>query len=219
MGQNYQEITIHHDTFWLLPERALYWPKHRLLAVADLHWGKVGTFQAAGIPIPQAVERSDLERLKNLTEQYPVKDIVILGDLVHHRDGLTQDLFFRISEWRSQIDAQIHLIRGNHDRWLTQLPMEWDMHVTEDELLIEGFAFTHFPASKPEYFVWAGHVHPSVHIASSNDSLKLPCFQIGKDMGIIPAFSEFTGGGMIDIQETDQVFAIAGLDIINMTRY
>lgn len=187
------------------------------MAVADLHWGKVGTFRHAGIPIPHAIELADLNRLSSISNIYDTEHLVILGDLVHHREGLSELLFERIARWRSTINAKISLIKGNHDRWLDAMPDTWRMNVIEDRLVIDQFAFTHHPDPDPSHYVWAGHIHPSITLHGLGDRLKLPCFQIGRDVGILPAFSEFTGGGMMNTQKDDQIFAIAGTDIISMT--
>ena len=36
----------------LLADRAAYWPEQKTLLVADVHFGKAGTYRALGQPVP-----------------------------------------------------------------------------------------------------------------------------------------------------------------------
>jgi len=37
----------------LLPQKAVYWPRASLLAIADIHFGKAAAFRSYGIPVPR----------------------------------------------------------------------------------------------------------------------------------------------------------------------
>ena len=56
----------------------------------------------------------------------------------------------------------------------------------------------------------AGHLHPCVSLAGRGfDHLRLPCFWLGDDVGVLPAFGAFTGMQAIAPGATDRVFAVA----------
>ena len=63
-------ITSHGEELILDKERAIYLPKHRLLAISDLHLGKSAHFRQAGVPVPATVAQNDLVRLSGILEKY-----------------------------------------------------------------------------------------------------------------------------------------------------
>ena len=83
----------------LLPERALWWPATRTLAVADLHWGKEETFHAFGIPVPGGVLADDLSRLGAAVERTRPARLLVLGDMVHGR--LHPGAIGEVGAWRA----------------------------------------------------------------------------------------------------------------------
>jgi uncharacterized protein len=59
--------------------------------------------------------------------------------------------------------------------------------------------------------VLAGHVHPAAVIGGrARDSLRLPCFHFGPQVGVLPAFGAFTGMHVMRRGTEDRVFVIAG---------
>ena len=73
------------ETLWLLPEHAVWWPDAAMLMLADVHIGKAAAFRALGQPVPHGTTADNLRRLLDLTRQYPVRDLVFLGDFLHAR--------------------------------------------------------------------------------------------------------------------------------------
>jgi DNA ligase-associated metallophosphoesterase len=194
----------------LLPERALYWPEAGLLAVADLHWGKTESFQQHGIPLPGGVLEDDLARLSAALSATGARRLLLLGDLIHSRQGLTPTLIQRLAAWReSHAGVELVLVRGNHDRHVKTLPPEWRLEVLESHADEGPFRFAHHPEPAPGRYVWAGHLHPMVRLSGRGDSLRLPCFHVGRDVGVLPAFSAFTGGLNVSRRPGERVFAIA----------
>lgn len=176
----------------LRPDRCLWWPEAQTLVASDLHWGKVHTFQAAGVALPVALEVQDLIRLDRALEQTGARRLLVLGDLVHSRQGMTPTLRQTIQKWRQSRPVRLVLVRGNHDRSAGKLPEEWEIEQVES--LEEGpFRFMHEACEGPGYG-WAGHLHPACTLRGRGDRLRLPCFVVGKTQGILPAFSEFSGG-------------------------
>ena len=184
------DLLLHQQTLSLLPERAVYWHEQQCLIVADVHLGKAQVFQRAGIPISNQSFHHDLERLHQLALQCQAKQLIILGDFVHHASGLTPKVRMAIASWCKQFPAKIFLITGNHDK--PNLPFLNSLCIEKTGLLYKApFAFAHEYASQHHHFLFSGHIHP---VISMQPNLRLPVFAFYPNHGILPAFSYFTGG-------------------------
>ncbi len=69
------------------PAGALYWPEHRLLAVADLHLEKGSSYAARGVLLPPYDTAATLARLAVLVARYQPRVVVALGDSFHDGRG------------------------------------------------------------------------------------------------------------------------------------
>jgi metallophosphoesterase superfamily enzyme len=59
-------------------------------------------------------------------------------------------------------------------------------------------------------YALAGHVHPAVRIAGAGlQSERLPCFVVGRQRAILPAFGSFTGSATQTWAKDDAIVAIA----------
>lgn len=198
-------LTIAGEAVELCPERAVYWPRRRTLAVADLHWGKSATFRQFGLPLPAGVLEADLARLTTAITATGAERVLVLGDLIHGAIGLTDPVLEVVGAWLAACPAEICLVRGNHDA--TGIPPAW--RIPEVDTLREGpFFFCHEPEPVDGAFVWCGHVHPAVRIGGRR-GVRVPCFHLEPDLGVLPAFSEFTGGGRIEITPKTRRFGVA----------
>ena len=61
--QNPVRHILRNNTFWVSPERSLFWEEENTLIIADMHLGKSGHFRKAGIAVPQSIYKADLQRL------------------------------------------------------------------------------------------------------------------------------------------------------------
>ena len=199
----------------LLPERALWLPAFDALLVADLHWGKAAAFRAANIPIPTGTTAADLARLSVALGRTAASHLVVLGDLLHAREGRHVHTLATISEWRrSQRALRISLVRGNHDARAGDPPSELGIDCS-DELALGPFIGLHVPRARSNGYVLGGHYHPHVTLSGRGQaSVRLPCFAFGESVGILPAFSAFTGRGMYERGESDAIYAIAGDTVV-----
>ncbi|MBL9148497.1 MAG: ligase-associated DNA damage response endonuclease PdeM [Phycisphaerae bacterium] len=180
----------------LLPERAAWWPARRTLVVADLHLGKESTFRAAGIPIPDGVLDEALARLARIADACGAERVVVAGDLVHARRGLTPDVVERVAAWRATFAGRIELVDGNHERGVT-IPAAWRIDRRPAYEADGPFAYAHEPPATQSDglgpacgYRWCGHLHPTVRVGRT----ALPAFVIARDHAILPAFTAFARG-------------------------
>jgi DNA ligase-associated metallophosphoesterase len=220
---------IHANTFWLSPERCMYWEEEKALIVADLHFGKTGHFRKSGIAVPQAVYKEDLQRLVSQLQYFKPTQLIIVGDLFHSEANKELELF---KKWRKDLSSlRIQLVKGNHDILQEEWYEKAGIEINNEELIINNFSFRHDLANqqpatsnkqpvtsnqKPA-FTLSGHIHPGIHIKGmGKQSLRFPCFYFTKHYGVLPAFSRFTGTHLIEPAKNEVVFAIAENKIVRI---
>lgn len=181
----------------LLPERAAWDPQRRLLLVADLHLGKAESFQASGIPLPSDGDLGNLNRLLELASARQPRQLIVLGDLIHGRLGLTAELRSKLRALPELLGCELVLVGGNHEygSWLEQLPAQpsqargpwWLSHEPE-------------APAQPGQLNICGHLHPVARIGRAGDRLRLPCFALSRNQQrlLLPAFGDLTGGHPCD---------------------
>lgn len=210
-------LLIRNQTCHLLAEAAVFWEEQKTLILADMHLGKEAVFQKAGIPIHQGILEDDLMRLARCIKRVQAKRCIIVGDLIHAKSGLTENVTRRVSQWLHQVGVEVHLVAGNHDRVLLQaLPSSWPITMHTDGFAEGPFYFSHHPRHHPKGFVFAGHIHPKCEIGNQHDSLVLRCFQIFSDLAILPAFGFFIGGTLVRKSEACKIYVIADEQVIEV---
>ena len=181
------------ETLTFLSERALWREEGRLLMVADLHLGKAETFQAHGVPLPSDADSGTLNPLLALCDQWKPSRLIILGDLIHSRLGLTPRLRDILRGLPDLCGCEVLLIGGNHDRHsrLDGLPQ----HPSQG---LGALWLSHEPEQPPcrGMVNVCGHLHPVTQLKSRSDRLRLPCFAYDPEAPrlVLPAFGELTGG-------------------------
>lgn len=211
--------TINNNSFWLSPQRCIFWQEENAIIASDLHLGKTGHFRKSGIAVPQTVFKEDLQRLIDLVQSYKAEKLIIAGDLFHSKENKELNLF---KKWRHDFPLlEIHLIKGNHDI----LKDEWygacGITVHKKSYSISGFCFVHDAADADcdagtEYY-FTGHIHPGIYInGMARQGLSLPCFYFTPKFAVLPAFSRFTGLFNIKKSAADAVFAIAEKSVIKI---
>jgi len=199
------------QAFLLLPEAGLYWPALNSLLVADPHFGKATHFRRSGVPVPGGTTNKNLTRLDAMIEATGAARLIVLGDLFHARDGLSNAMIEQLAAWRKQqASLRIDVVRGNHDQHAGPPPASLQMESVGDELVERGVVLRHEPSvdggGRP---VLAGHVHPAVRLHGvAMRSARLPCFHFTNALGVLPAFGAFTGMHPIRPREGDGIYAI-----------
>lgn len=207
------EIEVCGERLVLRPDRSLFWPRARALVVADPHFGKADAFRAAGLPVPGDAA-GPLARLAAALADTAARRLLVLGDFWHARAGRTDRVAADLAAWRAaRPDLRIDLIRGNHDRAGPPPPGwgEW-----ADASFEPPFAFAHHPQLSVAGYTLAGHLHPGVVLG--RERLRLACFWFGPRVGVLPAFGDFTGAAEVRAAAGDRVFAVAGAEVVDVSR-
>lgn len=197
----------------LRPDPALVWGDTAF--VADVHLGKVDTFRAHGIGLPRGADADTLQRLSTLMADTGAGRLVVLGDLIHAAEGLTDAVLDAWDAWlRKHAALDVVLVRGNHDRRAPGFPGDRPMRVSDDALVEPPFVLQHRPDASDDGYVLAGHVHPAHVMRLGRRRERLPCFHATPDAMTLPAFGEFTGGATVTPGGADRVYVVAGDAVI-----
>lgn len=175
----------------LLGERAVWDAERGLLLVADLHLGKAEVFQASGVPLPSDGDGSTLNPLLALAHRLRPREVVVLGDLIHGRQGLTEGLRGKLRALPELLGCPLRLIGGNHERgsWLEGLPQD-------PSRAVGPWWLSHAPEPREGLLNLCGHRHPVAVVGNAVDRLRLPCFAFDAEQNVlvVPAFGRLTGG-------------------------
>ncbi len=218
--QNPVPHIIHNNTFWVSPDRCLFWEEQNTLILADIHLGKTGHFRKAGIPVPEGVNKADLQRLIAQLFFFKADRVIIVGDFTHSTANKELDLF---KKWRNDFPLfRFDLVKGNHDILEDHWYHETHITIHKKELIIGDFCFRHetkntdpFEKAGQAAFVFSGHVHPGIRISGrGRQALRLPCFYFTPEHCILPAFSRFTGTYRVEPKKGELVYAITGSELI-----
>jgi uncharacterized protein len=210
-------LTLAGEQVYLLSERALFWPGASTLVVADLHWGKASTFRAVGIPIPVGTTSDDLARLDSALQRTQARRMVVLGDLFHAKAGrVASHTLAELRRWRSLAgNFEILLVRGNHDRHAGDPPADLHINCINAPAFVPPFIFRHEPVTSTDGYGLAGHVHPGLTLVGRGLQREtLPCFIVGKQATLLPAFGSFTGFGPAELGPEDRAFVVAGEEVL-----
>lgn len=175
----------------LLASRTVWDPGQRLLLLADLHLGKAETLQAMGIALPSDGDAGTLNRLLQVAHVLRPERVVVLGDLIHGRMGLTVPLRQKLTALPQLLGCRLQLIAGNHDRggWLEGLSQE-------PPQAAGPLWLSHEPMPRTNHLNLCGHLHPVAVVGRGTDRLRLPCFAYDRSCQQLqlPSFGLLTGG-------------------------
>ena len=204
-------VTWADQQFELLPEGGLYWHEAASVVIADPHFGKADHFRRSGIPVPWGTTDANLRRLSAMLERTRASRLIMLGDVLHTRQGASEAMLERFAGWRDEYDAlAIEAVRGNHDRHAGPMPASLRIVDRGDVWTEHGMVLRHEPVADVQgRAVMAGHVHPAVWLhGMAMRSERLPCFHFADRLALLPAFGAFTGMHPIRPRRSDRVFAL-----------
>jgi len=209
-------ITIASQQCWLSGEKAIFWEEEKTLILSDLHLGKTGHFRKAGIAVPSKLYQNDLHRLMQVIQHFQPNNIIIVGDLTHSHENNELDLFIK---WRNDLkEIDMVLVKGNHDILKDEWYQKAGLLIHNSSFEKGPYRFVHQPDTEQDdahLFTFSGHLHPGVVVKGlGKQSLRFPCFLFSHKLGLLPAFSEFTGTALVDVGSNDKIFAIVDKKII-----
>jgi len=169
-------------------------------------------FRKNGIGIPLKAASDNYDRLQLVMDFYRPQKVLFLGDLFHSDYNSDWSNFQQFLERYGS--TQFDLVIGNHDILPREL-FEVSLHQCVDHLVIDPFVFTHEPQDCLRGYNLAGHLHPSIKVKTRRlPSVKLPCYYFGAKSGILPAFGVFTGYGVLEEDQAQDIFLIAEGEVI-----
>jgi hypothetical protein len=188
------------QSFQMLADRALFWPRHGALIVADLHLEKGSWYAALGQPLPPYDSHDTLDRLARLAAATGARAIWCLGDSFHDRDAAARIVPAIAARLREQASAtQLLWIAGNHDGLTGGA---WGGEIA-DEHVADGIVFRHQSVAHDTRPEVSGHFHPKLRLTVRGRHVSRPCFAGDDRRLILPAFGTLTGG----LAVTDPVIA------------
>lgn len=200
--------TIRGEELILHPSKVIYYPNENALIISDAHLGKADHFRKSGIPVPEGVNKTNLDKIESLINEFNPERIIFLGDLFHSSLNIAWTTFNNlINQFPNKV---FELVKGNHDILPDEVYKSSSLIIV-DELILGPFMLTHIPLDrKSELYNLAGHIHPGISLkGKAKQYLKLPCFVFNKWQGILPAFGDFTGLFKMNPQEWDQIFGVS----------
>lgn len=208
-------IHLAEEALWLLADKAVYWPARKCLLIADAHFGKASAYRSLGQPVPQGTTTANLQRLDRLLAAFPGAQVIFLGDFLHGPGSHASGTLNALRAWRERhAGVALTLIRGNHDKRAGDPPGDLNVEVVTEPLLMGPFALQHEPDAHASHHVLAGHVHPVYRLrGKGRQSLRLPCFLIGNQVSLLPAFGAFTGGYSVTQEEGSRIFVIGDQEV------
>ncbi|MDQ1166030.1 ligase-associated DNA damage response endonuclease PdeM [Flavobacterium sp. SORGH_AS_0622] len=209
------KIKINNETFILHCNGAVFWEEKNTIIISDVHLGKVTHFRKHGIAIPQNAISENFRKITEVLDYFNPKKIIFLGDLFHSTKNAEWDLF---ENWVLDNNHETYLITGNHDI-IDETHYRKIGVIIVEMLEIDHFFFTHHPTEKENSFNFSGHIHPGILLRGLGlQSLRLPCFFHKPNQMILPAFGEFTGKYFLKPNVEDIVYAIAGNEVIQISK-
>lgn len=179
-------FTLNGQALNALPSGALYWPAQNLLCVSDLHLGKSERMARRGGPLLPPYEVTDtLTKLDADIAATNSATVICLGDSFDDAaSATTLNDQHRLWLLRLMAGRQWIWIAGNHD------PAPLGLGGTDrGQLTLNTLTFRHIAESGAQAEI-SGHYHPKARIKSRSR----PCFLLGQNRLILPAYGTYTGG-------------------------
>jgi DNA ligase-associated metallophosphoesterase len=205
------EVECAGEKLLLSESKIIYWPKKKIVFIADLHLGKSTHFRKSGIAVPKDIIKSDLDRIKKVIQKFQPKKIFFLGDLFHsdlnHEWGIFDDFV------QSNPSISFILIKGNHDILHDKFYIQTKLTIELEPFKLGSFILSHHPLPPEEIkegqVNLCGHLHPGITLKGKGRSyLKLACFYKEERQLILPAFGRFTGLATVKQKTNSQVFVV-----------
>lgn len=173
------------------PSGALWAPRLRMLAVADLHLGKSGGLARRGAGLlPPYETRETLARLAAEVTALAPEAVICLGDSFDDdRAAATLTTAERERIAAMAMGRDWVWIAGNHDPLAPDLP-----GVAALEYRTGGLTLRHIAAADAPPGEVSGHYHPKATLNLRGRRIARRCFLHDRHRVILPAFGAYVGG-------------------------
>jgi putative SbcD/Mre11-related phosphoesterase len=180
-------MRVHGD--WLLtPQRAALHLPTATAVIADLHLGYGPARCRRGEAVPDFGLSETVGALTALQTRHRVRRLAIAGDL--SEDGRLPTPVTEFLVWLGKARIELAaVIPGNHDRGLRGLAA--GVPVCPEGFALGGWRVLHGDKPLPPGKVVHGHAHPCLRWGRR---LVAPCFLVGPDRIVLPAFSADAAG-------------------------
>jgi metallophosphoesterase superfamily enzyme len=174
---------------WLLtPERVAVHLPTATAVVADLHLGYHLTRRSAGDAVPLPTLEEQVGPLARASARHPFHKLLVAGDLVEKIS--CPDLIENFLSWLQGNEIELlGVVPGNHDRRIQGLNLPF----FPQGYNLGTWQVIHGNESLPNGPMVCGHWHPS-HFWKGR---KRPCYLIGPQQLILPAFSPEAAGAQV----------------------
>lgn len=184
---------------------SLFLEKPRILIISDLHIGQEEAMRDSGFLFPQNQFKELYSDIKKIVSRTNPSKIIINGDLKHEFRRVSREEWKQISDLLRFLrkNAEVILIKGNHDKILEPIAKESDI-IFSDYFLHKDIYVCHgdkLPTDKDfnkAKLVVIGHEHPAVTLRDGVRTEKYKCFLKGKyekkTLIVLPAFNPLTEG-------------------------
>lgn len=190
--------------------RALFVPDAGILALADLHLGYTWVQRRRGALLPVNTPDTAGARFESLIQSYQPKSCVLVGDVVHQAVALPaiQEELQTLAR-RLPVTTEWIICPGNHDQQLPALLTRLGLRAEVTSVWTSGrYRFHHgdrvvvgtpnatgFALQADSDFHIIGHEHPALRLGDGvATSAKVPCFLLGANALVLPAFSDWASG-------------------------
>jgi putative SbcD/Mre11-related phosphoesterase len=173
----------------LTPQRvALHLPSATAV-VADLHLGYEQARQRTGEAVPLPTLEQQLAALGAALAQHGIRRLIVAGDLLE--DSRSVQVLEDLNQWLDRRNLElIGLVPGNHDRHLQSREAQL-LRLFPKGIQVGRWRVVHGDQELPRGRVVHGHEHPW---ARWSTNLSAPCYLIGRNRLILPAYSEAAAG-------------------------
>ncbi len=225
-------VEFANNRFLLDASGTLFWPDFDLLIFSDLHFEKGSFLSQFANPLPRMDTRKTLDNMQKVLTTYQPECVVCLGDSFHDGNAISRMETSNIELLNSMVASaqKWQWVLGNHD---PEIPKEITgesfvslkqnnillVHEPEDlKKINEAHGSTQTITAQI-----IGHFHPKMRIKQSGHSMSGKCFVVSKDVLLMPAFGQYTGGLSVDdkvvkniVAEQSAKFLLFGQKIFNI---
>jgi uncharacterized protein len=176
------------------PEGAAVFGPEATAVIADVHLGYEWARGSAGDCVLEHSFAETVTRLESLLDRMPLSRLIVAGDLLESArpcQRTAQDLG-RLEAWLAKRGVSLLVLEGNHDvcrapfvKHSFRSAIEWPTTCS-----VAGWTIGHGHRPFPGVRRISGHNHPVFRFHGN----AAPCFLVGPDRIVLPAFSADAAG-------------------------